>query len=85
MNSFVTLYMNAVPVYVDIDPDTFNMDSVDLERKITSKTKAIQVVHMHGNPSDMIPIMEIANHYNIPVIEDSAQCVLGYINGKKQK
>ncbi len=32
---------------------------------------------MHGNPSDMIPIMEIANHYNIPVIEDSAQCVLG--------
>lgn len=82
MNSFVTLYMNAVPVYVDIDPDTFNMDSVDLERKITSKTKAIQVVHMHGNPSDMIPIMEIANHYNIPVIEDSAQCVLGYINGK---
>lgn len=82
MNSFVTLYMKAVPVYVDIDPDTFNMDPVDLERKITSKTKAIQVVHMHGNPSDMIPIMEIANHYNIPVIEDSAQCVLGYINGK---
>jgi len=82
MNSFVTLYMKAVPVYVDIDPDTFNMDPVDLERKITSKTKAIQVVHMHGNPSDMIPIMEIAKHYNIPVIEDSAQCVLGYIDGK---
>ena len=82
MNSFVTLYMNAIPVYVDIDPDTFNMDPVDLERKITDKTKAIQVVHMHGNPADMIPIMEIAKYHRIPVIEDSAQCVLGYIHGK---
>jgi perosamine synthetase len=82
MNSFVTLYMNAVPVYVDIDPHTFNMDPEDLERKITDRTKAIQVVHMHGNPSDMVSIMEIANKYNIPVIEDSAQCVLGYIDDK---
>ena len=82
MNSFVTLFMGATPVYVDINPDTFNMDSVDLERKITDKTKAIQVVHMHGNPSDMKSIMKIANKYEIPVIEDSAQCVLGYIDGK---
>ncbi len=82
MNSFVTLYMNAIPVYVDIDPDTFNMDPNDLEKKITSKTKAIQVVHMHGNPTNMIPIMEIANRYGIPVIEDCAQCVLGYIDDK---
>tara|TARA_Y100000310_G_C20530154_1_gene738012 strand:+ start:6 stop:878 length:873 start_codon:yes stop_codon:yes gene_type:complete len=74
--------MGATPVYVDINPDTFNMDSVDLERKITDKTKAIQVVHMHGNPSDMKSIMKIANKYEIPVIEDSAQCVLGYIDGK---
>ena len=79
MNSFVSLYMGAIPVYVDIDPDTFNMDPKDLERKITNKTKAIQVVHMHGNPADMVAIMKIANQYNIPVIEDSAQCVLGYI------
>ena len=82
MNSFVTLYMNAIPVYVDIDSDTFNIDPGDLERKITNKTKAIQVVHMHGNPADMIPIMEIAKYHSIPVIEDSAQCVLGYIHGK---
>ena len=82
MNSFVTLYMNAIPVYVDIDPYTFNMDPEDLERKITDKTKVIQVVHMHGNPADMVSIMEIANKYNIPVIEDSAQCVLGYIDDK---
>jgi len=54
----------------------------DLERKITNKTKAIQVVHMHGNPSDMIEIMKIAKKHNIPVIEDSAQCVLGYIDGQ---
>ena len=82
MNSFVTLYMNAVPVYVDIDPYTFNMDPKDLERKITKKTKAIQVVHMHGNPSDMNLIINIAKKRNIPVIEDSAQCVLGYIGDK---
>jgi len=82
MNSFVTLYMGATPVYVDIDPETFNMCPKDLEKKITKKTKAIQVVHMHGNPSDMMEIMKIAKNYNIPVIEDSAQCVLGYIDGQ---
>tara|TARA_R100000030_G_scaffold99878_1_gene91712 strand:- start:1341 stop:2504 length:1164 start_codon:yes stop_codon:yes gene_type:complete len=82
MNSFVTLYLGATPVYVDIDPDTFNMCPKDLEKKITKKTKAIQVVHMHGNPSDMVEIMKIAKKYNIPVIEDSAQCVLGYIDGQ---
>ena len=82
MNSFVTLHQGATTVYADIDPDTFNMCPEDLERKITDKTKAIQVVHMHGNPADMERIMEIANRYNIPVIEDSAQCVLGKINGK---
>lgn len=82
MNSFVTIHQNAVPVYADINPDTFNICPDDLERKITPKTKAIQVVHMHGNPADMKRIMEIANHYKIPVIEDSAQCVLGYIDGK---
>ena len=82
MNSFVTLHMGATPVYVDIDPDTFNMCPKDLERKINNKTKVIQVVHMHGNPSDMIEIMKIAKKHNIPVIEDSAQCVLGYIDGQ---
>jgi len=82
MNSFVTLHQNATPVYVDINPNTFNMCPDDLVRKITNKTKAIQVVHMHGNPADMMSIMEIANHYKLPVIEDSAQCVLGKIGGQ---
>ena len=82
MNSFVTLHVGALPVYVDIDSDTFNMCPIDLEKKITDKTKAIQAVHMHGNPSDMVEIMRIAEKHNIPVIEDSAQCVLGYIDGK---
>jgi perosamine synthetase len=82
MNSFVTLFTGAIPVYVDIDPDTFNMCPRDLENKITDKTKAIQVVHMHGNPSDMVEIMKVSKKYNIPVIEDSAQCVMGYIDNK---
>ncbi|MGA1823436.1 MAG: DegT/DnrJ/EryC1/StrS family aminotransferase [bacterium] len=82
MNSFVILHQNAIPVYADIDPHTFNINPADIERKITKKTKAIIAVHMHGLPADMDSIMQIALKYNINVIEDSAQCVLGKINGR---
>jgi len=82
MCSFAILHQNAIPVYVDINPDTFNIDPDDVERKITSKTKAIIAVHMHGLPADMNYIMELARKHGIIVIEDSAQCVLGEIDGK---
>lgn len=82
MNSFAILYQNAIPVYADIDPETFNIDPADIEKKITSKTKAIIAVHMHGLPAEMGIIMEIAKKHNLYVIEDSAQCVLGKCNGK---
>ena len=86
MNSFVTLYMGATPVYVDIDPDTFNMCPKDLDRKITSKTKAIQVVHMHGNPSDMIEIMKIAKNNNAEIIPiDSEHSALFQLIGNEPK
>ena len=82
MLSFATLYLNAIPVYADIDSETFNIDPEDIVSKITNKTKAIIVVHMHGLPADMNRIMEIGKNYGIPVIEDSAQCVLGKINSQ---
>ena len=60
MPTLVTLELNAMPVYVDIDPNTFNICPRNLEKKITKKTKAIIAVHMHGLPADMPAIMQIA-------------------------
>lgn len=82
MCTFAILAQNAKPVYADIDPLTLNINPKDIERKITKKTKAIIAVHMHGLPADMPEIMRISKKYNIPVIEDSAQCVLGKIGNK---
>jgi perosamine synthetase len=70
-------YTGATPVYVDVDESTFLMDPVDLENKITSRTKAILVVHMYGAVCDLKSIAEISNKYNIPFLEDCAQCHRG--------
>ncbi|MCC3357170.1 DegT/DnrJ/EryC1/StrS family aminotransferase [Bacillus sp. REN16] len=70
------LYQNAIPVFADLDPNTYNLDPKSIEEKITSKTKAIIVVHLAGNPCDMDPLMEIAKKYNLKVIEDCAQSYL---------
>ena len=70
-------YTGATPVYVDSLIDTFLMDPVDLESKITSKTKAIKVVHMYGGVCNIEKIMEISKKYNIPVVEDCAQGLWG--------
>ena len=67
--------MNAVPVFVDIDPVTYNIDSEDVKRKITSKTKAIIQVHLYGQSADMDKIMEIASEHNLYVVEDGAQAI----------
>ena len=82
MDTTATIHTNAVPVYCDIDPDTFNMNPKDLEKKITPKTKAIISVALYGLPCDMDPIMEIAKKHNLIVIEDNAQCFLGAYKGK---
>jgi dTDP-4-amino-4,6-dideoxygalactose transaminase len=71
----VVVRMNAVPVFTDIDPVTFNMDPADIERKITKRTKAIIPVHLYGQSADMEPIMDIAKRYSITVIEDGAQAI----------
>ncbi len=65
----------ATPVFVDIEPETFNMDPEGLSNKITSKTKAIIPVHLYGQCSDMDPILEVANKNGLVVIEDAAQAI----------
>jgi dTDP-4-amino-4,6-dideoxygalactose transaminase len=71
----IVLIMGAVPVFVDIDKKTFNIDPNLLEAAVTDKTKAIVPVHLYGQSADMDPIMEIAAKRSIPVIEDSAQAI----------
>jgi len=66
-------YAGATPVYVDIDPATFNMDPAKIEAVITERTRAILVVHLYGQPADMDPISEIARRHKLIVIEDAAQ------------
>ena len=67
--------MNAVPVFVDIDPISFNIDPNKIEGKITEKTKAIIPVHLYGQSADMQPILDVAKKYNLKVIEDGAQAI----------
>lgn len=67
--------LHLVPVFTDVDPLTFNMDMQALEKCITPKTKAIIPVHLYGQCSAMEAILEIAQAYNIPVIEDAAQAL----------
>jgi len=71
------LYCHAIPVFADVDPDTFLMDPGDVKRKITSRTKAIMPVHLYGQVCNMTEIMNIAKEHDLKVVEDCAQCFLG--------
>lgn len=75
--------IGAKPVFVDIDPKTYNIDVNAIEAKITSKTKAILPVHLFGQSSQMDKIMELAKKYNLRVIEDCAQSIGSEFNGQK--
>lgn len=76
-------YTGAKPIFVDIDPITFNIDPSRVEERITDKTKAILPVHLFGHPADIDPIISIAKRYNLKVIEDSAQAFGAVYKGKK--
>lgn len=75
--------INAKPVFVDIDENTFNIDHKKIEEKINDKTKAILIVSLYGQIPDIDEINIIAEKHNLPVIEDGAQSFGGIYNGKK--
>lgn len=76
-------YTGGSVVFADIDSNTYNIDPIDIERKITGKTKAIIPVDFTGQPADMDVIMEIADRHNLVVIEDGAHSLGADFNGKK--
>jgi len=77
------LFSGAIPVFVDVDPETFQMNPDKIKEKITPHTKAIIPVHILGLPCDMEKIMAIAKKHNLLVVEDACQAWLAEINGKK--
>jgi perosamine synthetase len=76
------LYQGAIPVFADVDPNTWNVTAETIAARITDRTKAIIVTHLFGNPCDMSAIMELANSRGIPVIEDCAQAFMAKHNGR---
>jgi dTDP-4-amino-4,6-dideoxygalactose transaminase len=75
--------LGAKPVFVDIDPATYNLATAQIESKITSKTRAIMPVHLYGQMADMDPIMEIAGKHRLVVIEDAAQAIGAEDKGRR--
>ncbi len=76
------LLIGAKPVFVDVEERTYNIDPKKIKAAITPKTKAIMVVHLHGHPADMDPILDVAREENIPVLEDAAQAHGAQYKGK---
>ncbi len=75
--------LGAVPVFVDIDPLSYNLDATGIEAKVTAKTRAIIPVHLYGQMADMDPIMEVARRHNLVVIEDAAQAIGSEYKGRR--
>jgi len=80
---FAVSYTGATPVFVDIDPSSYNLDVSKVERAITSRTKAVIPVHVHGQPVDMDPLLRIARKHNRLVIEDASQSHGAAYKGRK--
>src|SRR5712691_2870547 len=79
----VIVHRGAAPVFVDVEPDTINMDASRLEGAITAKTRALIPVHLFGHPCDMDAINAIADSYGLPVIEDAAHAIGAAYNGRR--
>lgn len=82
--SVQAILMNgAIPVFADVDPETYQIDPVNIEKMVTDKTRAILPVHILGIPADMDRILEIGRRHNLTVIEDACQAHLAEYDGKK--
>ncbi|OFV91973.1 MAG: aminotransferase DegT [Acidobacteria bacterium RIFCSPLOWO2_02_FULL_64_15] len=77
------LRLGAVPVLVDVEPETWGMDVGQIASRITSRTRAILVVHMYGHPVDMDPVLALARQHNLMVIEDAAEVHGAEYKGRK--
>lgn len=75
--------LHALPIFVDVDPDTGSIDADQIEAAITEHTRAIMPVHLSGWPVDIEKIMAISRKHNIPVVEDACQSVFAAVNGRK--
>lgn len=69
------LYNDLVPVFTDVDPDTWTLSATELARKISPRTRAVMPVHIYGHPVDMAPILQIAKQHDLRVIEDFAEAI----------
>jgi perosamine synthetase len=76
-------YTGATPVFVDSEPEYWNLDPQLIERLITDRTKAIEVVHLYGHPVDMDPVMALAQEHGLAVIEDAAEAHGAQYRGRK--
>jgi perosamine synthetase len=81
VNAF--LYEGAAPVFVDVEPETYNLDTADLERKITPRTKAVMAVDVFGHPADWDEILRIASKHGLKVIDDSCEALGADYKGRK--
>jgi perosamine synthetase len=81
-DAMAILAQNAIPVFADVDPETFNIDPYDVERKLTEKTKAIMPVSLYGLCCDMDPLMKMARNHDIMVINDAAQAYMAKYKGR---
>ena len=75
--------LGATPVFVDIDPQTYNLDVSQVESKITKRTRAIQPVHLYGQCADMTALRKIGAKHDIPLVEDAAQAIGAQVNGTR--
>lgn len=80
--SLAVLHQNAIPMFADVDPETFQINPESVRKLISPRTKAIITVALYGLSPDMDPIMDMAQEEEIAVIEDNAQCFLGTYKGK---
>jgi len=78
----IVLHNNMNPVFVDVEPDTYNINPNKIEEKITARTRAIIPVHLLGLPATMQPILKIAKKYRLQIIEDSAECMFAKYQGQ---